>query len=375
MVWAPESHFGRHVPMSLLTGFLGSGKTSLLNWMLRAPSLRDTAIAVNEFGAIPLDHEFLEAATDEIVVLPNGCMCCFAAEDLEASLTNLFTRRLEQGLPEFRRLIIETSGLADPELVLRQVVDNPVTSRFLWLDRVVTTIDAVYGRQQLVQHAEARKQARLADILVITKSDLAEPSELRFLQEELTRLNPGASQQLRQDPALGISDVLSDAFLADDADRSLLGDWIRADRRLAAPSPERVAGAAGIMAAELPGHEHDPGHGHHHRATASATVLSASGPLPWREFQLWLGRQQRHFGERLLRVKGIVEVEGDPQPVVVHAVQSTLHVPVSLSAWPGDERRTRIVFILTDEAGDELCASWTEFLDTLRPATPVQARA
>jgi G3E family GTPase len=359
MVWAPESHFGRHIPFSLLTGFLGSGKTTLLNWMLRDPSLADTAIAVNEFGAIPLDHAFIESATDDVIVLPNGCMCCLATDDLEASLASIFARRLCDGLPEFRRLLIETSGLADPEIVLRSILESPVTSRFLWLDRVVATVDAIYGLEQLARHAEAYKQAMLADVIVITKSDLVDPGHLQALQAELARINPRAPRHLRQDPGLTVGSIVSEAFLDDGGSASLVGTWVQRDKRLSAVGAGCEPGDAG-------GGDAGPHQGHRHHPAACATTLVATAPIPWREFHLWLGRWQRELGQRLLRVKAILQVEGSADPVVIHAVQSTLHVPVSLREWPDGEQRTRIVFILSEDCTDELERSWDAFLASAR---------
>lgn len=358
MVWAPEGHFDRHLPFVLLTGFLGSGKTTLLNWLLRHPRLGDTAVAINEFGAIPLDHNFIEAAAEDVIVLANGCMCCFAGDDLEQSLVRIFKRRDDGALPDFKRLIIETSGLADPEFVLQAVLDSPIGARFLWLDRIVTTVDALYGARQLDEHREALKQVRLADKLVITKSDLVDASQLHALQASLGSINGRAEQLLTNDPALDVDQLFSDLFL-EAADRpSLLGAWVSGEARLAgAPS------GAGASLADRPassGHAH--AHGPGHAPGARAVALTSDAPVDWRQFHLWLGREQRRLGERLLRVKGIVNVDGSAEPVVIHAVQSTLHVPVSLKAWPDADRRTRMVFILSRGTDDRLQESWDLFL-------------
>lgn len=347
MVWVPEGHFGRHMPFALLTGFLGSGKTSLLNALLRDPRLRDTAVAINEFGAVPLDHIFVEAPADDVIVLANGCLCCLATGDLEASLARIFRRSDEGGLPPFKRLVIETSGLADPEYVLQSVLDSPIAARFLWLDRIVTTVDALHGARQLAGHPEARKQARLADLIVLTKTDLATPEQLATVRADLAALNGGAEQVLRQQAGLGVDRIFSPLFLDEEEQPSLVGAWLRKDGRLAGDA-----------------HSHAHGHGHHaDEATAAvATTLTADTPVDWRAFDLWLGREQRRLGERLLRVKGIVDVAGSAEPVVVHGVQSTAHVPVSLRQWPDADRRTRLVFILTGDHEGELRESWSAFL-------------
>nr|WP_217895242.1 GTP-binding protein [Sphingomonas sp. CDS-1] len=338
------------MPFSLLTGFLGSGKTTLLNWLLRHPSLSDTAVAINEFGAIPLDHVFVESPTDDVIVLANGCMCCFATDDLEASLTRIFRRSDAGELPSFKRLIIETSGLADPEFVLQSILDSPIAARFLWLDRIVTTVDALHGAHQLEQHPEARKQARLADKIIITKTDLANPVSVDALQDRLSSLNGRAEQLLRQDITLDIDQIFSPIFINENEQASLIGEWVKRDSRLSASA--------------------QTGHGHNHRHAPSAvsTTLTADVPINWREFHLWLGREQRKFGDRLLRVKGIVNAWGSAEPVVVHAVQSTLHVPVSLKAWPDADRRSRIVFIFTGDHAEKLRESWELFLQTAAPS-------
>jgi len=358
MVWAPEKHFDRHLPFTLLTGFLGSGKTTFLNWLLRQPGLGDTAVMVNEFGAVPLDHVFIEAATEDIVVLPNGCMCCFAATDLEESLANLFRRCEANNLPRFKRLIIETSGLADPEQVLLSLLGSPIARRFLWLDRIIATVDAEHGLDQLAHHREASKQARLADRLVITKSDLVEAAKLDALQEELGLINGAAPQLLRQDPGLNLDAIFSPLFMAPDDGPSLLGAWVMKHS------------SDGLRIGSLQGdgheaHHHDRRHGRH------STVLTADRPIDWREFHLWLGAEQRRLDTALLRVKGIVNVGTAAEPVVVHAVQSTLHVPVSLAQWPDADRSTRIVFILAEDRVAEVELSWAAFLARMRP--PLEA--
>lgn len=352
MVWAPEGHFDRHLPFSLLTGFLGSGKTMLLNRMLQDPSLSDTAVAINEFGSIPLDHNFVDVSPDDVIVLANGCMCCFAGDDLGAALARIFRQRGRDDLPRFKRLIIETSGLADPEFVLQAILDNPLGGRFLWLDQVITTVDAVHGLQQLERHREASKQARLADRLVITKADLAEEKDVHALQEALRAINGSAVQWLRDDPALTIDQIFSPFFLNEDRYPSMLGEWTRGVRTLPMTCDNQSAHA----------------HHHSHTAETATATLIADAPLDWRQLHLWLGRMQRTFGENLLRVKGIVNVEGSAEPIVVHAVQSTLHVPVALRAWPDVDRHTRIVFIFTGDFAEMLEAHWTTFLsETVKP--------
>jgi G3E family GTPase len=346
MVWAPEHHFNRHVPLMLLTGFLGSGKTTLLNWLLGHPDLRDTAIAINEFGAVPLDHAFIQAPSDDVVVLSNGCLCCFASDDIEQSLVQLFQRSRAGDLPPFRRLVLETSGLADPEFVLQSILATPFASSFLWLDSILTTVDAKYGSDQLARHGEARKQAQLADRIIITKADMVDDAVARELTGQLRAINGDAPILLKNEPTLELADIMSAFFLDRDPDVSLLGQWVRRDHALSCDGAHVHGGC---------GHDHD-------RTHAFSTVLRADVAVDWRRFQLWLGEMQRALGSRLLRVKGLVRVAGQDCPVVVHAVQGTQHVPVSLDQWPDVDRSTRIVFIVADGDDGMLTACWQHFL-------------
>lgn len=346
MVWAPENHFHRHIPFLLLTGFLGSGKTTLLNWLLQHHALRDTAIAINEFGAVPLDHAFIQAPTDDIVVLANGCLCCFASDDIERSLVQLFERSQAGDLSPFRRLILETSGLADPEFVLQSILTMPFASRFLWLDSVVTTVDGKYGANQLGHHVEARKQALLADRIIVTKSDLAETSDIDQLVDCLKEINGDAKIIVKDDSTLELADVMSAFFLDRESDTSLLSQWVIGQPALSHDCRD---------AADACGH-------HDHKTQAHSIVLRAQLPVDWRRFQLWLGQMQREFGQRLLRVKGLVRVVGQDTPVVVHAVQATQHVPVALAQWPDSDHSTRIVFIVAEGRVVDVEASWAVFL-------------
>jgi G3E family GTPase len=349
VVWAPEGHFDRHLPFALLTGFLGSGKTTLLNRILRDPRLSDTAVAINEFGDVPLDQHFVVSRSDDVVVLANGCLCCFVPGDLEQGLARIFTRSDAGEIPRFRRLIIETSGLADPEGVLQAILDAPILSRFLWLDRVVTTVDGLFGSQQIDRHVEARKQIRIADEIVVTKSDMATDEQVRRLQEKLTALNAEATRRSSLLGDVDVAGLFSPTFFDDTDSRSLVGDWIE---RQGVPSRS----AAGRGVAE--DHAQESGH----REGIGSTTLLAEAPLRWRELDLWLGRLQRRHGDELLRIKGIVNVDGEDRPVVVHGVQSVAHVPVALDEWPSADRRTRIVIIFRGIDGEALQESWASFL-------------
>jgi G3E family GTPase len=375
MVWVPENHFGRHLPFVLLTGFLGSGKTSVLNRMLKDPRLSNTAVAINEFGEVPVDQDLIDARVDDLIVLSNGCMCCFGGQDLERSLSLLFAASKNGGTPDFKRLIIETSGLADPELVLQAVLDSPIASRFLWLDGIVTTVDALYGLQQIEDHPQALRQIHLATTILITKSDLVDADSVDGLRARLREINPSARQILTIEGDTDPAEFCSPTFFDGEADASLIGDWVRGERLLAYPGEGRAGhdhdrghdaeGESGRHSRDHHGHDHHH-HGHDHAAHVAgidSVVLHSDQPVDWRRFQLWLGRRQRQYGEKLLRVKGILNIVDNEQPVVVHAVQMTSHVPVSLARWPSDDRTSRIIFLLHGAPGHELRERWCEFLE------------
>jgi G3E family GTPase len=296
------------LPISVLTGFLGSGKTTLLARMLADPELADTAVIINEFGAVGLDHLLLEAADQEVVALPNGCVCCAVRQDLADTLYRLLRRRASGELPPFRRLALETSGLAEPSPILYTLSADAFLERALQIHAVVTTIDAVVGAQTLDRFPEATAQAACADRLLLTKTDLATPSP--ELVRRLDALNPSA----RIDDAASL------------APATLLFDGAPA----ATQRPRLVATAV---------------HAHGIRAV----VLVLRRPMSRLEFSIALGGLARERGEDLLRVKGIVAfADRAAGPAAIHAVQHTLYPPRWFDSWPDEDRRSRLVFIVRD---------------------------
>jgi G3E family GTPase len=364
MVWVPEGLFDRHLPLGLLTGFLGSGKTTLLNQLLRDPCMADTAVAINEFGDIGLDQHLIEDRDDDVILLANGCMCCLGGAQIEQSLAKVFRRSASGELPPFKRLVVETSGLADPEYVLQSLLDNPVMSRFLWLDSVVTTVDAMFGAEQIARHHEAAKQARLADRVVITKTDLADPLARDTLYSELRALNPRADLIVKPEYGVDPRSLFSPTFFAGNDETSLLGDWVNSALREPPLSHRHARGEACTHECYASWRNYGASL-ERHDSRACAVTLHADFPLDWHRFVLWLGAEQRRYGNRLLRVKGMLNVTGTHDPVIVHGVQSVLHAPVSLKAWPQRRKRTNVVFIL-DGAEHDLPVSWAALLETMR---------
>ena len=314
-------------PVSLLTGFLGAGKTTLLNRLLRHPAMAGTAVVINEFGEVALDQLFVERTEGEVVVLANGCLCCSLNGDLEGIVGTLFEKRAAGAVPEFERLVVETTGLADPAPIMQLLINSPLLGRSFRLDAVVTAVDAVHGARSLDEHEEAVKQAAMADRLVVTKSDLADPSPL---EERLRAINPGAAIH-----------------------RVVMGEI----------DPALLFGA-GDVALKDPAKWLGPiEHLHHHgRDAIDALCLRAQAPLDWRELQRFLTRIRVREADRLLRVKGIVNVEGEKGPVVIHGVHHVFHPPVALAAWPDADRTTRIVVIARGLDRARLEKEWAEFI-------------
>jgi len=348
------------LPVSVITGFLGSGKTTLLNKLLRHPGMGDSAVIINEFGEVGLDHLLVEAVDGEIAVLPSGCVCCTLRSDLQQTINDLLIRRDRAEIPPFSRILVETTGLADPAPIVQLLLNNPLVSHFVRLDTVVTTVDAVNGVRQIDEHAEAVKQAALADRLLLTKVDLAAADAIEQLRRRVVALNPGATWHSVSHGEIA-PDVLFGAALFDPARKTVdVQRWIN---EAAYEAEDHDHGD----------HEHDH-KGHGHGTDISAYCLTVEQPLPWDAFHLWLGRVRSSVGEDLLRVKGILNLIDEPAPVVIHGVHHIFHPPVQLDAWPDADHRSRIVFITRKIDRADLEASFIEHV-VRRADASVSARS
>jgi G3E family GTPase len=328
----------RRLPVALLSGFLGSGKTTLINALLRDPRLAGTAVAVNEFGEVPLDHELIDHGADRTVVLANGCLCCNLAGDMEDAVMRLFSRRAGGEVPHFARLVVEPSGLADPTPIAQAILRNPLMARAMRLEAIVTTVDAMFGQAQLTRHAESRKQVALADHLVITKPDLAGQQALDALGGKLRQQNPLAPITMAEHGVIDAEKLFPPQFF---------------DPAATAPAPVRTSFHAEAVGAK------------DHLQDVTAVSLTAHSKLQWRAFDTWLRGIRISHAEQLLRVKAILDVEGTAGPVVVQGVHHVLHAPVELAAWPGEDRSSRIVMIADRATGEMIRASWQQTLETL----------
>jgi len=328
----------KRIPVTLLTGFLGSGKTTLLNKLLHHPDMRDTAIIINELGDAGLDQIFAnsnlaqnienEHIADNTVLLSSGCLCCTLKNELADTMRDLFFKRALQAIPQFNRLIIETTGMADPGPILANLMNEPVIESVYRLDAVVVTIDSIYGLQQIEENTEALKQAAVADVLVLTKTDLASAEQVNALKEKLITINPGATQHKiahgELDPAFVVDVGLFDLATKQAEPQR----WLRAPIKQAQPK--------GTLPKKA-----------HHEDITSFTVIMPS-PLNWSQLKPHLLSFCQKYGKNLLRLKGIIHAADQSAPLAIHAVHFTPYPPTLLEGWTEEEPLSRIVIIGKD---------------------------
>jgi G3E family GTPase len=332
-----------HTPVTILTGFLGSGKTTLLNRAMRDPAMAKTAVVINEFGEVPLDHVLAAQSDDTIMVLENGCLCCTVFGDLVTTLNNLYHRREDGDIPRFDHVVIETSGLADPSPLIQAFLSDPTLAGLYRIAAVIATVDAVNGPHTLDEHVESVRQVALADQIFITKLDLVEPAKAKADQAALTArlrwLNPAAKISRIDAQTFDIAAILRSDALAAGGEASGVRAWLNA-----AAYEQRDDHAHGHSHDH---HEHGA-HDHHHlhdRDIASFCFIREQ-PIPREALRLLLDALQQNLGPNLLRVKGLINVAEEPErPAVIQGAQHLLHNLTFLERWPDADRRSKIVFI------------------------------
>jgi G3E family GTPase len=347
------------IPLTVLTGFLGAGKTSLLNRLVREPALAETAVIINEFGEIGLDHLLVKPIRDGVVLLQSGCLCCTMRGDLVDALEQLL-RDLDNGRAVFRRVILETTGLADPAPVLQTAMAHPYLVMRFRLDGVITVVDAVNGAATLDTHLESVKQVAVADRLVLTKSDLLATAEERHGRDALTArlraLNPAAP-------------ILDAAAGEATPDRLLACGLFDPDRKI--PDVKRWLAAEAYVENDGHHHHHDVNR-HDERIRAFAFANEAA--IPSAMLEMFLDLLRSVHGPNILRLKGIVNLAETPgSPVVIHGVQHIFHPAVQLPSWPDGDKRTRIVLITRDLDPDAVRKLFEAFVGASAPDQPDRA--
>jgi G3E family GTPase len=363
------------IPVTVLTGFLGSGKTTLLNKLLRRPELADTAVIINEFGEIGLDHLLVEKSNEEgMVTLNSGCLCCTVRGDLVRTMSELFLKRSKGEVTPFKRMVVETTGLADPAPILHTLMTDPLLASRYRLDGVVTTVDGVNGASTLDNHEEAIKQAAVADRLLLTKVDIAEAPKLAELRHRLAHLNPGAQAMPISSGEIEPNKILNAGLYNPETKTADVKRWLHE---------------------EAYAEDHDHGHGHHHHGHGhghdhhhhegghggagaeqdphnvnrhddriKAFCMTFDEPMSWSTVAAAFDALVTYRGPDLLRMKGILNVKDTDKPVVIHGVQHVFHPPATLETWPaGDDRKSRVVFITRDIAESTIRKVFDSFFE------------
>jgi G3E family GTPase len=374
----------QRIPVTVLTGFLGSGKTTLLNKLLRRPELADTAVIINEFGEIGLDHLLVEKSDDEgMVTLNSGCLCCTVRGDLVRTMSELFLKRSRGEVSQFKRMVVETTGLADPAPILHTLMTDPLLASRYRLDGVVTTVDGVNGASTLDNHEEAIKQAAVADRILLTKVDIADAPKLAELKHRLQHLNPGAPFHVVATGEIDPNAILNAGLYNPESKTADVKKWLQAEAYEGSHDHghgHHHHGHDHGHGHHHHGHDHGHGHGHDHKHDGSGEqdphdvnrhddrirsfCMTFDEPMSWATVAAAFDALVTYRGPDLLRMKGILNVKDTDKPVVIHGVQHVFHPPATLDAWPeGDDRKSRVVFITRDIGESTIRKVFASFFD------------
>ena len=316
------SNYATLIPVNILTGALGSGKTSLLQRLLLAPQLNDTVVLVNEIGEIGIDHHLVAQATESTLLLENGCLCCTMRDDLSAALRDLHSRRDRGEIPRYKRVVLETTGIADPVPIAYTLIAEPVVRHHYRLGNVVTVVDAINASSQLDRFEESVRQVALADRLVLSKTDLLDQADIAPLVARLKALNPSASLVTNHSEALDPVELLVSDTYDKEGKAEEVSRWLKQF-------------ASDTRSAHI-----------HHASPIDTYCIAFEEQLDWTAFGIWMTLLLHCHGDRVLRIKGLLNVAGVAGPVLVNGVQHVVHPPTHLESWPDENRQSRLVVIL-----------------------------
>jgi G3E family GTPase len=354
------------IPVDILTGFLGAGKTTLLNSLVREGGLANAVVLVNEFGEIALDHLLVEGVEGDMILLASGCLCCNLRGELVTALEDLLRRRDNGRIRPFDRVVIETTGLADPGPVLNTLMLHPYLPLRFTIDSVVTVVDAVNGQATLDAHDEALRQVAVADRLVLTKADLADPGAVSALTQRLAHLNPTARLLNAADGPIASASLFGAGLSTRPGEPPDIARWLNAEALIGQGGPGESHGKGPDAVAHPHDHERD-----HRHERIRAFCLTSEEPLKAQAVELFLKLLRSFEGRRLLRLKGIVALAERPgEPMILHGAQHVVHEPVRLAKWPDADHSTRIVLIGEDLPEEELVAIWAAVRDAPAPDRP-----
>ncbi len=331
------------VPVNLITGFLGSGKATLLKRLLEEPEMGNAAVIINEFGEIGLDHLLVQQIDGEVILLQSGCICCTIRTDLRDTILSLHEKSNQGIIPKFDRLVIETTGLADPAPIVGTLMLDRIIRNHYRLGTIVTTVDAVNATRHLENNQETAKQIAVADRILITKTDLVEDTDIEQLLPKLQSLNP-AAEVLRPGTDVSASSLLIDDLYSNDKKAREVQMWF--DGQDANSHHHR---------------QNSHNNGQNHSTAIHSFTIEIEEPLDWTAFGLWLVMLLHAHGENILRIKGILNIIGEKSPAVIHGVQHTIHPPQHLDEWPSNDQRSRIIFIVRNIDAAQVEKSFNAF--------------